>query len=150
MSIAKIKTGLGDVERELLACAINVSKTETPRFITVGYKIQDSSIEVESNSEDINDIHGDNYHETQSIKLTQTFEPHRISEGEQGELSELLWDYVMKKNKKGLDSFEVIVISAFLESTTGYKAYKHTKCSIEVTSNGGSSYVDMPITVHFG
>lgn len=144
--------GSGDVKRDMLACAIDISDTpETPEYVVIGYKIQDSSLELNPDVESGTDINGRQFSSVNKLELSQSFEPHRLTAGVNGKLGAKLTQYVRFKELEKFSQFKCILIWGYLENTgTGYAADLYDACTVVPQSIGGESWAEMPFDVTFG
>lgn len=142
--------GKGDVKRNKLLCAVDISDTDTPEYVVIGYKVSSSTVEFNPNVEKTTDILGDNYSDVTKLEISQTFEPHRLTAGEHGKLAAKLITILRNNELEKLSQFKCILIYGFLSEAAPYEADLYKSCTISVTSLGGESYVDMPITIDFG
>lgn len=130
------------------------SGTEEHREI-LGIRTEDSSIELNPDTETTTDILGNNYTDVNKTELQQDFDPFFVIGG--SALVDLLNEAILSNNPDAYTNcFTIYVITAYIsETTTGqtpetyYRAVKHENCSIIPTSLGGDSYVSMPVEVHF-
>lgn len=115
----------------------------------LGARVEDSSIELNADIETVTDILGVTYTDVNKTEPQQTLDPSFVIGG--SELSEYLYTAATENDiQKYNGAFNVYIISAFIgDSTSGYKTVKHKNCSIIPTSIGGSSYVAMPIEIHY-
>lgn len=121
----------------------------TPVREILGVRVQDSSIDLNADIEKVTDILGITYTDVNKTEPQQTLDPAYIVGGSQ--LAEYLYNAVMENDiPKYNGAFNIYIIAAFIgDSTEGYKAVKHSGCSIIPTSIGGDAYVAMPMEVHF-
>jgi uncharacterized protein YjdB len=150
MSIPKIQ-GSGDVQRKMLACAIDVSDNETPKYLVIGYKITSSTLEFNPDVETGTDINGRNFGSVNKFEPSQTFEPHRLTAGELGSLGEKLIHYFRYRQLEKFSQFKCILIYGFLGPEGGpYPADLYDTCTITPSSLGGEMWTEMPFDVTFG
>jgi len=120
--------------------------TTTVREI-LGRRTEDSSIEYNPDVATSTDILGINYTDVNKTQPSQTFDPYLILGG--SKLGAKLNDIRRRNAIAELDQFDMYIITAYVGSTGLYEAEKHTGCTIQYTSLGGDSNVNMPITVNF-
>lgn len=114
----------------------------------LGTRTPDSSIEYNSDIETSTDIRGINYTDVNKTQPQQTLDPYTVLGG--STLGPFLDDLRARNAVSEYTDFTVYVITAYIgNSTDGYKAQKHTGCTIVPTALGGESFVNMPIEVHF-
>jgi hypothetical protein len=150
MPIPKIQ-GSGDVQRKMLACAIDVSDNGTPKYLVIGYKITSSTLEFNPDVETGTDINGRNFGSVNKFEPSQTFEPHRLTTGALGALGEKLVHYFRHKELEKFSQFKCILIYGFLGPVGGpYPADLYDTCTITPSSLGGEMWTEMPFDVTFG
>ena len=115
----------------------------------LGTRVEDSSIELNADIETMTDILGITYTDVNKTEPQQTLDPSNIIGG--SKISAYLYDAVTHNRITDYSQvFNVYIISGFMGSTAeGYEAVMHEGCSIIPTSIGGSSYVQMPLEIHF-
>jgi len=115
----------------------------------LGTRVEDSSIELNADIETMTDILGITYTDVNKTEPQQTLDPSNIIGG--SKISAYLYDALIHNRITDYNqAFNVYVISGFMgDATNGYEAVRHDQCSIIPTSVGGSSYVQMPLEIHF-
>lgn len=140
---------------------VAVTGTEAPTFATntyysgeknkevLGTRVEDSSIELNTEIETMTDILGKTYTDVNKTEPQQTLDPSNIIGG--SKLSAYLYDAAIHNRITDYSqAFEIYIISGFMgDATNGYETVMHKDCSIIPTSIGGSAYVQMPIEIHF-
>ena len=63
------------IARELLICYLNTGTSASPVWSPLGKRVEDSSTELDWESETIRDILGSTYGTLKKPKISQTFEP---------------------------------------------------------------------------
>jgi len=150
MAIPQIQ-GLGDVQRKYLACAIDVSETDVPDYVVVGYRITSSALEFNPDTDSGQDINGRNFSSVDKFEPTQTFEPHRITAGRLGAIGAKLIEYFRKRQMERFSQFKCVLIYGFLGPDGGpYPADMYDACTLTPQSLGGELWTDMPFEVSFG
>lgn len=119
--------------------------TETYREL-LGTRTEDSSIELNPDTETTTDIRGNTWTDVNKTEPAQDFDPFLVLGSSR--LGALLYDIVMSNKLNEMQQFTVYVISTFIGSEGLWDAVKHENCLIEVQSIGGDASVNMPITVH--
>lgn len=149
MAAASINlTGGQKADRKLLMTFVNVGSTsESPEWEILGRGVEDSSIEYNHDVDQTNDILGMSDTTVSPAKPTQELDPNTIRGG--NKLSERILDIERRKALSELSSFDILVVHCYLGTADGpFTAEMHKGCTIVPTSLGGSSYVDMPLTVY--
>lgn len=118
----------------------------------LGVRTEDSAIEFNADIETITDILGITYSDINKTEPQQTFDPFYVMGG--SKLSEYLNACVLaNKFEDYSNSFNVYLVALYdTDGNSGEMSaftVKHTNCSIIPTAMGGSSYVNMPLEVHF-
>ena len=115
----------------------------------LGTRVEDSSIELNADIETMTDILGITYTDVNKTEPQQTLDPSNVIGG--SKISAYLYDAVTHNRITDYSQvFNVYIISGFMgDATNGYEAVRHNGCSIIPTSIGGSSYVQMPLEIHF-
>lgn len=149
MAIPKIQ-GTGDVQRKMLACAIDISSDSTPKYLVVGYKITSSTLEFNPDVETGTDINGRNFGSINKFEPSQSFEPHRLTTGDIGALGEKLVHYFRYRELEKFSEFKCILIYGFLGTDGIYPADLYQTCTITPASLGGEMWTEMPFDVTFG
>lgn len=148
-SIKQIQ-GTGDIRRKYLACAVDVSDGSTPEYVVVGYKISSSSLEINADTETLTDINGKPSTTVNKVELSQSFEPHRLTAGENGRLGAKLLHYLRTEQYDKMSQFKAMLIYGFLDENAPYSADLYDACTIIPQSIGGESWTEMPFTINFG
>jgi hypothetical protein len=150
MAIPTITTS-GDVQRKYLACAIDVSSTSTPEYVVVGYRITSSAVEFNPDTETGTDINGRNFGSVNKFEPSQSFEPHKLTSGKNGELAAKLIQYFRYREMQKFSQFKCILIYGMLGPDGGpYPADLYDACTITPQSLGGELWTEMPFDVTFG
>lgn len=131
------------------AWAANTYYSATENREVLGTRVEDSSIELNADIETMTDILGITYTDVNKTEPQQTLDPANIIGG--SKISAYLYDAATHNRITDYNqAFNVYIISGFMGSAAdGYEAVRHDKCSIIPTSIGGSSYVQMPLEIHF-
>lgn len=134
--------------RRLLRTYVNVGTTESKDWFLVGSGVEDSSIELNPNTENITDILGVTVTDVTKWEPSQTFDPFTVKGG--SKLAFKLHEIWTNKTPELLSQFEVLVVYKYVgDDSGGYEAELQKNCTINITSIGGSAYVDMPIEISY-
>ena len=134
--------------RKLLKTFVNVGTTEEKKWFLVGSGVEDSSIELNPNTEAVTDITGVTTTDVTKWEPNQSFDPFTVKGG--SELAFLLHKIWLDKTPEKLSQFEVLICYNYVgNATDGYDAELQKNCTINITSIGGSAYVDMPIEISY-
>lgn len=134
--------------RKLLKHYVNVGTSESKEWELLGAGIEDSSIETNFETEEVNDILGNHETSITGAAPSQSFDPFTVRGG--SKLAFKLHEIWLNKEYEKLSQFEMLTVYAYLgEQTDGYDATLEADCTITFSSIGGSANVDMPITVNY-
>lgn len=134
--------------RKLLRTYVNVGTPESKEWFLVGSGIEDSSIELNPNTETVTDILGVTTTAVTKWEPAQSFDPFTIKGG--STLAFKLHEIWTNKTPELLSQFEVLIVYKYIgEESSGYEAELQKNCTINMTSIGGSAYVDMPIEISY-
>lgn len=135
-------------ERKLLVTAVNVGTSAEPVWQVVGAGVEDSSLELNPDTETVTDIRGVTETTVNKLEISQDLDPMTVRGG--SKLAFKLHDIIARKAWSEFSMFEILLITAYIgDSTDGYYAEKHINCTLTPQSLGGSAYVDMPINISF-
>lgn len=115
----------------------------------VGRGVEDSSIELNPDTETTTDILDITTTEVNKWEPVQSFDPNTVRGG--SKLNFLLHQIWQNKEKEKLSQFNVLIVYAYItgETEKTFEAEVQKGCTINITSIGGSSNVDMPIEITF-
>lgn len=135
--------------RKLLRTYVDVSdNNETPEWFIVGSGIEDSSIELNPDTETKTDILGVTETTVNKWEPAQSFDPFTIKGG--SKLAFKLHQIWQDKTPEKLSQFKVLIVYKYIGTVSdGYEAEVQKNCTINITSIGGSAYVDMPIEITY-
>lgn len=134
--------------RKLLRTYVDVSDSETPEWYLVGSGIEDSSIELNPDTETITDILGVTTTTVNKWEAAQSFDPFTVKGG--SKLAFKLHQMWQDKTPEKLSQFDVLLVYKYIgDDSAGYEAELQQNCTINITSIGGSAYVDMPIEITY-
>ena len=139
------------IARELLICYLNTGTTATPVWSPLGKRVEDSSTELDWESDISRDILGATYGTMKKPKITQTFEPCDLDGSDAAQLK--IWNLAVKdQDAQALAAQDMLIVHFYAgESATPF-AERYRSCMIEVTGLGGEGggNIGMPITVTYG
>ena len=139
------------IARELLICYLNTGTTATPVWSPLGKRVEDSSTELDWESDISRDILGATYGVLKKPKITQTFDPCDLDGADDAQLK--IWNLAVKdQDAQALAAQDMLIVHFYAgESATPF-AERYLSCMIEVTGLGGEGggNVGMPITVTYG
>lgn len=133
-------------ERKLLITVAEWTEgTGTVREI-LGTRTEDSSIDYNADVETTTDIRGINYTDINRTQPQQTLDPYTVLGG--SKLGPVLNDIRRRNAVSEYNQFTIYVITAYIGTSGAYEAERHSGCTINPTSLGGDSFVNMPIDVY--
>ena len=133
--------------RKLLMTYVDVSDSGTPEWELVGRGVEESAIELNPNTETVTDILGITDTSVTKWEPNQSFDPNTVKGG--SKLNFKLHEIWQNKTPELLSKFNVLIVYAYIGETKNFEAEMQKNCTINITSIGGSSYVDMPIEISF-
>ena len=139
------------IARELLICYLNTGTTATPVWSPLGKRVEDSSTELDWESDISRDILGATYGVLKKPKMTQTIDPCDLDGADDAQLK--IWNLAVKdQDAQALAAQDMLIVHFYAgESATPF-AERYLSCMIEVTGLGGEGggNVGMPISVTYG
>lgn len=140
------------VQRKMLATYVNVNPEATGvddyEWELQGLGIEESAIEYNPEVNTVHDITGVVDTSVENTAPVQSFDPNAIRCGKK--LAAILADIERRNAYAEYSGFAVMVVHGYLQNNeNALPAEIHSGCTIEVTSVGGSSYVEMPFNIHF-
>ena len=134
--------------RKLLKTYVNVGTPSEKKWFLVGSGVEESTIELNPNTETMTDVLGVTTTDVTKWEPTQGFDPFTVKGG--SELAFKLHQIWLDKTPELLSQFEVLVVYSYVgNESEGYDAELQKNCTINITSIGGSAYVDMPIEISY-
>ena len=139
------------IARELLIAYLNTGTAAAPVWSPLGKRVEDSSTELDWETDVTRDILGATYGVMKKPKITQTFEPCNLDGGDLAQLK--IWNLAVRdQDNQALAAQDMLIVHFYAgESATPF-AERYASCMIEVTGLGGEGggSVGMPITVTYG
>lgn len=140
---------LGDnikARRKLLMTYVDVAEdSTTPEWEIVGRGVEDSTLELNPTTNTVTDILDITETEVTKWEPKQSFEPNTVRGG--SKLNRLLHKIWEDKTPEKLSQFNVLIVYGYLGTGDTLRGEKHKNCTINITSIGGSEFVDMPIEI---
>lgn len=140
-------------ERKLLVTCVNVGDSitmtgGTPEWQPVGVGVEDSSIEYNPETETVTDILGITETTVKKFETSQELSPMTVRGG--SKLAVKLYNQIKYNRMSEFAMYEVMQIHGYVgDAKDGYEAEVHKNCTLTPQSIGGSSNVDMPITINY-
>lgn len=121
------------------------------KWTPVGFGVEDSSIEFNPDTKTVTDVLGITETTVNKLEPEQDFDPCTVKTG--SELHSKLLDIIERNAVSEFSQFPVMIVRSYLNDGTDtapkYHAEIHKNCTITPQSEGGSSYVDIPININF-
>ena len=139
------------IGRELLIAYLNTGTTSNPIWDPLGRRVQDSSTELDWESDTVRDILGSTYGTMKKPKITQTFDPCDLDGGDDAQLK--IWNLaVNEQNPQALAALDMLIVHFYAGDVSAPFAERYSACMIEVTGLGGEGggNIGMPMTVTYG
>ena len=140
------------IAREMLLLYLNTGTKAAPVWSPVGYRVEESTMEMDWQRESKQDIMGQTYSTMKKPVKTQSFEPWELTNGDAAQKH--LWKLaIVDEDAQALCNQDVLVVHKYAGAAdTGVLAIRNESSSIEVTGLGGSGggNIEMPITVTYG
>ena len=131
--------------RKLLMTYVDVSDTNEPEWELVGKGVEDSSVELNPNTETVTDILGVTETSVTKWEPKQSLDPNTVKGG--SKLNYKLHKIWQDKKPELLSKFNVLIVYAYIGQANSFDAELQKNCTINITSIGGSAHVDMPIEI---
>lgn len=143
----KLENGV-KAARKLLMTYVDVSDdAANPEWELVGKGVESSTIELNPNTETVTDITGVTETSVTKWEPKQSLDPNTVKGG--SKLNFKLHSIWQNKTPELLSKFNVLIVYAYIGQEKVFEAEKQKNCTINITSIGGSAYVDMPIEILF-
>lgn len=132
--------------RKLLMTFVDVSdNADAPEWELVGRGVEESALELNPNTETVTDILGITETSVTKWEPKQSLDPNTVKGG--SKLNFKLHSIWQNKTPELLSKFDVLIVYAYVGEDTTFDAEVQKNCTINITSIGGSAYVDMPIEI---
>ena len=139
------------IGREQVVAYLNTGTGANPIWDPLGRRVQDSSTELDWESDTVRDILGNTYGIMKKPKITQTFDPWDLDGGDEAQLK--VWNLaVNRQDPQALSNQDMLIVHFYAGDVSAPFAERYASCMIEVTGLGGEGggNIGMPITVTFG
>ena len=139
------------IAREMLVVYLNTGTSAAPVWSAVGKRVEDSSTEIDWDTETVRDILGAVYSTMKKPTIKQTFEPCNLDAGDAAQVK--LWNVAIKdQDAQALANQDMLLVHFYAGTASTPFAERYPNCMVEVTGLGGEggSNIGMPITVTFG
>ena len=139
------------IAREQVVAYLNTGTGANPIWDPLGRRVQDSSTELDWESDTVRDILGNTYGVMKKPKITQSFEPGDLDAGDEAQLK--IWNLaVNEQNPQALAALDMLIVHFYSGDVSAPFAERYASCMIEVTGLGGEGggNIGMPMTVTYG
>ena len=133
--------------RKLLMTFVNVGTKTEREWELVGRGVEESAIELNPNTETKTDVCGITETSVTKWEPNQSFDPNTVKGG--SKLNFKLHKIWQDKTPELLSQFDVLIVYAYIGEEKVFDAELQQNCTINITSIGGSAYVDMPIEISY-
>lgn len=133
--------------RKLLMTFVNVGDAGKQEWELVGSGVEESALELNPNTETVTDILGVTTTSVTKWEPNQSLDPNTVKGG--SKLNFKLHKIWQDKTPELLSQFDVMIVYAYLGTEAAFEAEMQKNCTINITSIGGSAYVDMPIEIKY-
>ena len=152
MTMNKINLDKGKAKRNMLAMWVDVQSGVNGAtgdvWEPLGVGTEDASIAYEYDEETTTDIWNTTETLVNSVSQSISFDPYYVKAGDT--LQAILIDMINREAWDELPGFKILVARYYIGEDGKYQAMTYDGCTIKVQSEGGSSYVSIPIEVSFG
>ena len=140
------------VAREMLIAYLNTGESGTPTWSPIGKRVEDSSIELDWQTETKVDIFGDTYTTGKKATKTKTFDPCELDGADKAK--QKIWNLGIKENNvNALLNQDMLIVHLYAgTANTAVFAERYSACSVLPSGLGGEGggSIGMPIDVTYG
>lgn len=140
------------VARDMMLLFLNTGTKAAPVWSPVGYRVEESAMEMDWQKQSTQDIMGQTYSTMKKPVKTQSFTPWVFANGDVAQKH--LWKLaIVDEDAEALCNQDVLVVHKYAGTQDKQVlAIRNESSSIEVTSFGGAGggNLEMPITVTYG
>lgn len=139
------------IARELIIAYLNTGTLAAPVWNAVGKRVEDSSTELDWDTDTIRDILGSTYTTMKKPTITQSFDPCDLDGGDAAQVK--LWNLGIKdQDAQALAAQDMLIVHFYAgESATPF-AERYASCAVEITGIGGEGggNIGMPLNITYG
>lgn len=139
------------IARELIIAYLNTGTTASPVWSPIGKRVEDSSTELDWDTDTIRDILGSTYTTMKKPTITQSFDPCDLDGGDAAQVK--IWNLGVKdQDAQALAAQDMLIVHFYAgESATPF-AERYASCAIEITGLGGEGggNIGMPLNITYG
>ena len=139
------------IAREMLIAYLNTGTASQPVWSAIGKRVEDSSSEIDWETDTVRDILGAVYGTMKKPTIKQTFEPCDLDAGDAAQVK--LWNLAVKdQDAQALAAQDMLLVHFYAGTASAPFAERFAACMIEVTGLGGEGggNLGMPINITFG
>ena len=139
------------IAREMLIAYLNTGTASQPVWSAIGKRVEDSSSEIDWETDTVRDILGAVYGTMKKPTIKQTFEPCDLDAGDAAQVK--LWNLAVKdQDAQALAAQDMLLVHFYAGTASTPFAERFAACMIEVTGLGGEGggNLGMPINITFG
>ena len=139
------------IRRDMLIAYLNTGTEASPVWSALGRRVEDSSTDLDWESNIIRDILGSTWGTLKRPTITQKFEPCDLDAGDAALVK--LWNLAVKdQDAQALAAQDMLIVHFYAENETNPFAERYSGCMVEVTGLGGEGggNIGMPLSVTYG
>ena len=139
------------IAREMLIAYLNTGTASQPVWSAIGKRVEDSSSEIDWETDTVRDILGAVYGTMKKPTIKQTFEACDLDAGDAAQVK--LWNLAVKdQDAQALAAQDMLLVHFYAGTASTPFAERFAACMIEVTGLGGEGggNLGMPISITFG
>ncbi len=142
------------IDRADLIAYLNVGTDSAPEWSPFGIRTEESTIEYDWSEETSQDILGNTWTDMKKPKLSQSFDPWKLSGGDKAQ-EKILNLAIVEQNARALTNQDAMIAHFYLTdkgAVAGHFAERYKSCMVKPTGLGGAGggSIDMPIDVVYG
>lgn len=138
----------GDAKRKTLAHYVNLGTEASPEWELLGYKVEDSSIEYNWDTNTVEDIRGIVSTDVRKSEPTQSMDGAVINKN--SKFLDMLTNIAIRDAYEEMSLFEMMTVYGFKRNAAGAcLAVREKNCTITPDSIGGAGTVGFPYTIHY-
>lgn len=139
------------IARELIIAYLNTGTASQPVWSPLGKRVEESSTELDWESEVSRDILGATYGTLKKPQITQTFDPCDLDGADAAQVK--IWNLAVKdQDAQALAAQDMLIVHFYAGEAATPFAERYAACMIEVTGLGGEGggNIGMPINITYG
>lgn len=139
------------IARELLIAYLNTGTVAAPVWSPIGKRVEDSSTELDWDTDTIRDILGSTYTTMKRPVITQSFDPCDLDGGDAAQVK--LWNLGIKdQDAQALAAQDMLIVHFYGGTAATPFAERYASCAVEITGIGGEGggNIGMPLNITYG